>query len=207
MFPMFLDINTKNCIVIGAGQVAYRKISTLLEYGAKIIVISPNICEQIFKLNKDAKVKIMQRKYKYGDLQNAYIVLACASETVNIQVYNEVRNKNIFFNCAKPFEHSNFIFPAVVNRGLLNIGISTNGASPSLCSHIKKHIDSILPINMSEYIEILAEFRLKVMSEIQSPTLRQKILKKASTSIDYSIEPEQYNKNILEMLEVFKNEN
>lgn len=207
MFPMFLNISTKNCIVIGAGQVAYRKISTMLKYGTTITVISPNICEQIFRLNKDSKVRIIQREYEYGDLENAYIVLACASESINIKVYNEVKNKNIFFNCAKPSEYSNFIFPAIVNRGLLNIGISTNGASPSLCSHIKKHIDNILPINMSEYIEILAEFRLKVMSEIQSPALRQKILKKAATSIDYSIEPQQYNRNILKMLEGFKNEN
>lgn len=207
MFPMFVDISNKSCIVIGAGEVAYRKISTLLNYGALITVISPKICTCIFELNQNSKLKIIERKYRYSDLENAYMVLACATQAVNIQVCNELKNKNIFFNCAKPSEYSNFMFPAVINRGALTIGISTNGASPSLCSHIKKQIDDVLPINIGEYIEVLAKFRLKVMSEIQSPKLRQKILKKVTTSIDYSIEPKQYSKNILELLEVLKNEN
>lgn len=205
LFPLFIDINNKNCTVIGAGKVAYRKICTLLKYGAIITVISPFVCEQIYKLNNN-NIKLIEREYIYGDLKNSYIVLACAYEYINIQVYEEIKYTNIYFNCAKPSEKSNFNFPSIVNKGMLSIGISTNGAYPALSSYIRNGIEDILPENIDIYIDILNNFRLKVFSEIEAPETRQKLLKNAIDAIDYTINPIEYNKNILRLLEVYKNE-
>ncbi len=185
LFPFFIDITNKKCVIIGAGNVAYRKICTLLSYNANITVISPKVCEPIVNLVNNNKIKLVQRNYEFGDLSNTYIALACACELVNLEVYNEAITKDIYFNCSKPANKSNFNFPAIINKGMLSIGISTQGASPSLSKHIKQKIEEILPEDIDKHIENLAEFRSKILKKIDSEQQRKELLIKSIENIKF----------------------
>jgi len=201
LFPIFVDIKDKTCIVIGAGDVASRKIATLLQYDIAITVISPSICDSVMKLQEEEKIKIIKRHYICGDLEGAYMVLACASVCINLNVYEEIKKKSVYFNCAKPGNLSNFIFPAVIKRGELSIGITTSGASPSLTKRMRIQIEDSLPYAIESYTTILKEFRTTVIEDIKSQELRKQILNKAVELIDYNLEPELYRKKILKLLE------
>lgn len=205
MFPLFVDIENKKCIIIGAGNVAYRKISTLLKYNADITVISPEICENIQNLYTKNRLKVIKRNYKNGDLKDAFMVIACACEAVNLAVFEEIKLKNIYFNCSKPSDLSNFNFPSIIKKGKLNIGISTAGSYPLLASAIRKEIEGTLPENIDIYLELLSKFRLKVIREVESDK-RKFILNEALKLLDFNIEANDYERTILKVLEEFKDE-
>jgi len=96
-YPIFLNIEGKNCVVIGGGQVALRKVGVLLEHGAAVKVISPNLCPELVKLAEDGVIRALSREYKTGDLKNAFVSIAATDNNqINHRVAAEARERSVW---------------------------------------------------------------------------------------------------------------
>lgn len=178
-YPILLDINRKLCKVIGGGKVAERKVNSLLKYGAIVEVISPFITYKLEKYVKKNMIKIKRRKYIYGDLEGSFLVYAATDDKkINELCLKECKEKKILLNVVDKPEMCNFIVPSNVQRGDLNISISTNGKSPMLSRKIREDLEKIYVEEYSEYVEILGEIRKFIKKEVKDINKRRNIFSK-----------------------------
>lgn len=148
-FPLFINMESRKVIVIGGGAVALRKIRILKEYGADIQVISSKILDDLKLLADNENLGWFSEnmaEYKLACLNGAFLVI-CASdnEAVNRMAAAHCRKHHILVDCAKPGEASDCVFPSVVRRGNVVIGISTSGGVPALTRHLREKIASLIP--------------------------------------------------------------
>jgi len=162
-YPIFLDIKDKACVVVGGGMVAYRKIESLLDAGAKVTVISPDIIPDVSAM---PGIKIRHRQYKPRDLKDAFLVIAATNnEKENKAVSKEALSRHIFCNVIDQTDLCSFIVPSVVEKGLIKIAISTGGASPSLAGKLRKRIDRLVGEEYETLARILDKIRPLVLSQ------------------------------------------
>lgn len=128
-FPLFFDMQGKNVYVFGGGKIATRRVEILLEFGANVYVVSPEMTEELEKLAGGQKRLLLDyRRYDSGELTEADIVLAATNdEHVNTQIFEECRRKQIPVNVASDKEKCDFYFPAVIREGNLVIGVTSGG--------------------------------------------------------------------------------
>ena len=151
-YPVFLNLSGRNCVVAGGGQVALRKVATLLQHGARVTVISPRLCKGLSELDCGGKIQVRRRSYQAGDLEGAYIaIIATGNRTVNLQASLEARCNKIPVNVVDDPGLSDFIVPAIVHRGSVSIAVSTAGKSPALARKIRIMLESKLD---NEYAEL-----------------------------------------------------
>jgi precorrin-2 dehydrogenase/sirohydrochlorin ferrochelatase len=162
-YPVFLDLKDKQCVVIGGGMVAARKIESLVSCGAKVKVISPEINPEIVAMTD---IEIKHRKYKSGDLKDAFLVIAATNdEEENKTISKEAKKQHVFCNVVDQADLCSFIVPSVVEKGMIKIAISTSGASPSLASKLRREIDSHIGSEYEILARILNKIRPLVLSQ------------------------------------------
>lgn len=163
-FPMFINLKDKECVFIGGGNVASRKIETLIGFGSKIKVISPKSCQRIEELAMKNNLELVIREYKDGDTIGAYMVFAATGDrNLNHRVYEEAIRGNIPVNVADCPKECTFLFPSIVKRDELVVGISTSGIYPALSKIVRQKIEGILPESLNNSMEILKHFRAKAV--------------------------------------------
>jgi precorrin-2 dehydrogenase / sirohydrochlorin ferrochelatase len=156
-YPVFLDVDGKKCVVVGGGQVARRKVETLLENGAKVVVISPELCPELVA-NKQITVK--KRNYLPGDLAGAFLaVVATDSRETNHRAADECRASGVLVNVVDDTEYCDFILPSVVQRGDIAIAISTGGKSPALARKLRTRLEKEFGEEYAVLTGILDEVR------------------------------------------------
>ncbi len=177
VFPLFVDLKGKRCIVIGGGEVASRKVEILLRFEAQLIIIAPEISSYILKLEEQGKATVIRREYHEQDLEMASLVIAAtSSKAVNERVYRDAASRNIPVNIVDAPELCTFIFPSVVKRGALTIGISTSGEYPALSKKIRKITEDIFHEGYSEILELLSEYRNTVRdSRLSKPEMEKEL--------------------------------
>lgn len=175
-YPIFLNIQDKKCVVVGGGNVAWRKVCSLKEAGAKVVVVSPDFCPE---LEKEAGVERIQQKYATGHLKGAALVVASTDDgEVNRKVYYDAMESGILVNVVDKPEFCSFIVPASVMRGDLCISISTGGASPALARNIREYLERQFGKEYDEFTKLLSEMRRKMLSEIKDESIRRDILQR-----------------------------
>lgn len=178
-YPVFLDLKNKECAVIGGGLVAERKVELLLECGAKIMVISPELTDKLEKLRNLGKVFQVKRKYRFGDLEGVFLAVCATNDPdVNLRVYEEAIERNILVNVVDEPTLCNFIVPSTVRRGDLVIAISTSGSCPALAKKLRKELEKVFGSEYKEYVNLLRKLREKLMEEEPDTEKRNLILKK-----------------------------
>lgn len=176
-FPMFINIEEKECVIIGGGMVAFRKVEALLEFGASITVVAKDICEQIDAL-KD-KINIKQKDYQTADIEEAYLVIAATNDTdLNTRISKEAGNRKIPVNVVDVLEECSFIFPAFLKKGDVAIGITSSGKSPIISQRIKKIIEKALPPFLEELTVTLGNVRQTVKNSFPLEKQRKRVLSK-----------------------------
>ncbi len=176
-YPVFLNLKGKKCIVIGGGEVAERKVLSLLQAQAEVTVISPSLTEELGSLKIHNRITHIARKYREGDLEGAFLVIAATSdEEVNSRVFNEAEKRGIPVNVVDSPGLCRFIVPSVIRRGPLTIAISTSGVSPAMARTLRQEIENLLPETMEEFLLFIEETRKKVMRNIKDPQKRREIL-------------------------------
>ncbi len=175
-YPIFLNIQDKKCVVVGGGNVAWRKVCSLKEAGAKVVVVSPDFCPE---LEKEAGIERIQQKYDAGHLKGASLVVASTDDgEVNKKVYYDAIESGILVNVVDKPEFCSFIVPASVMRGDLCISISTGGASPALARNIREYLERQFGEEYDEFTKLLSEMRRKMLSEIKDELVRRDILQR-----------------------------
>lgn len=162
MYPIVLDVKGKLCVIIGGGKIAYRKAIPLLKAGALIHIVSPEICNEIKKLQDDRKIKVFLKKTEKSDYEHAFMVVAATnSNEINQQIRKNTGNHQLV-NIASNHELSNFHIPASAVRGRLMISVSTGGASPVLAKKIRNSLLEQFDESYESYLDFLWEMRKKI---------------------------------------------
>ena len=159
VIPMMINLTDKKAVVIGGGRIAKRKLESLLNSGAELTVISPDILPEINTLYLEKKIIWKQKRFESSDVAEAFlIVVATNDEKVNAAVI-EAAPHNSLVNAASEAEAGNVHFPAHFHRGKLTIAISTNGASPKLAKQVKQDLEARYDENYGQYVDFLYEAR------------------------------------------------
>lgn len=162
-FPIFLEMNRRRALVIGGGAVAERKIATLLEAGAHVTVISPDVTEKIAWWSKQMAISLSARRYQPGDLAGYELAfVATDDEQVNANAYNEGRERGALVNTADDPAHCDFILPSVLRRGDLTVAVSSGGGSPALARTIREELEIHLSGEYEQLARLAAEARVEL---------------------------------------------
>jgi precorrin-2 dehydrogenase/sirohydrochlorin ferrochelatase len=165
LFPIFLKLAARPCVVIGAGNLAESKIESLQAANAQITVIAPDANERIQNLAAAGEIEYHQRPYADGDLTGSFLVVAATNvPAVNRAVFAEATAKGVLCNAVDDPPFCDFYFPSVVRRGHLQIAISTAGDSPALAQKIRKDINAQLPLDAGEWLADLGNLRREVVA-------------------------------------------
>ncbi len=159
-YPVFLDLKGRSCVVIGGGEVAERKVAALLECGARVRVVAPQVTEGVQRWAGQGKIELLARAYRPGDLRGAYLAIAGTDDrSANAQVYQEAQELGVLVNVVDDPPRCSFIAPAVVRRGEVQIAISTSGASPALARHLRELLEAAVPPEYGALAEVLRRGR------------------------------------------------
>jgi precorrin-2 dehydrogenase/sirohydrochlorin ferrochelatase len=179
MYAINLDITDKLCVVVGGGEVAARKIRTLLLAKARVLVVSPIICQQIKIYQQENKLKWLAIKYNSDVLKNATLVFAATdNQQVQQTISNDAKKAGCLLNNAADPDCSSFHLPAVVQRGDLSITVSTNGASPALAAQIKDELKQQYGAEYGQYVKLLGLIRPFVIKNDNLHQAHKKLFKK-----------------------------
>jgi len=183
-YPAFLDLKDKKAVVVGGGQVAERKARTLIKAGASVTVISPSITAGLKRLKDKGRLDHIKRKYKKGDLKDAFIVIAgTSSKETNLRV---ARDAGHLVNVIDSPDEGNFIVPAVVERGPLTMAVSTGGASPAVSRAIRKEIESRYDREFARYLRFAESVRKRAMKEIRDKEKRERFFRSMASEEIFS---------------------
>lgn len=183
LFPIFLKLTGRPCIVIGAGNLAESKIESLLAAQAHVTVIAPAVSARIADLAAAGEIHLHQRPFHPGDLARApgqppcFLAVAATSDAaVNRAVFAEAEAAGILINAVDDPPFCDFYFPSVVRRGDLQIAISTAGHSPALAQRLRKEINAILPLDAGDWLNELGNLRREVLQLEPLNDARKEIL-------------------------------
>lgn len=160
----FLPINVlakdRNCLVVGGGAVALRKVDTLLDYGVKITLVAPEVNEKLAYYGKQERITIETRAYKSPEAKDYNIVISASdSAEVNRQVHDDCEKAGVLLNVVDQPSLCNFIFPAIMTRDCLTISVSSDGKAPFLSSHLRMVLESIFSNHWNKIAKLATEFR------------------------------------------------
>jgi precorrin-2 dehydrogenase/sirohydrochlorin ferrochelatase len=163
LFPIFLKIAARPCVVVGAGNLAEAKIDSLLAAHAKVTVIAPEARPRVVDMADAGEIVWLRRDYITDDLMGHFLVVAATDNpVVNRAVFQEATERNILCNAVDDPPFCDFYFPSVVRRGDLQIAISTAGASPALAQRLRKEINAQLPLDLGDWLTDLGNLRREV---------------------------------------------
>ena len=175
-FPFFMEIKDKECLVVGGGMVALRKIEKLLPFGVKITVVSPVFCSEIEELEGIDRIC---RRFEREDIEGKMFVIgATDNEAVNRDISVLCREKNIPVNIVDDPKKCTFFFPALVKQGEFVAGFSSGGGSPLAAQYIRKKVEDAVPVGFDKVVDILASVREQVKAEIPDMKKRESVFKK-----------------------------
>lgn len=178
-YPVLLHIQGKKCLVVGGGNVALRKVQTLLEHSANVEIVSPNLCPELKQLAEKRAVRAIHRDYQPEDLKNAFIVIAATDDAkTNENVAAEARRLRILVNVVDDPNNSDFIVPSYFIRGDIIIAVSTSGRSPALARKIRSELEKGFQAEYAKLALLADEVRseLKQKGIIVSSDVWQKAL-------------------------------
>ena len=174
-FPFFIDIAGADGLVVGGGTVALRKVEKLLPYSPRLTVVAPDIRPELEEI---PGLTILHRAAQPQDLEGrAFVIAATGDRAVNAQLSRLCRERNIPVNVVDNKQESSFLFPCLIKRGSLSVGISTGGDSPSAAIYWKERFAALIPGQMEEILDYLAWERLAVKETVPQLKQREAILK------------------------------
>lgn len=162
-YPMMVNLIQKRCLVVGGGQVAERKIRSLLDAGADVTVVAPSCTEQIEAWSAEGQIHLWRRPFEQKDVVHAVLVIAATSEPdVNLAVYQACQPHQ-WINIVDRPDLCSFAVPAVVERGDMQIAISTGGNNPGLAKKLRRQLEEWIGPEYGAYTQFLGEMRQRVL--------------------------------------------
>jgi precorrin-2 dehydrogenase / sirohydrochlorin ferrochelatase len=177
VFPLFLKLENRPCLVVGAGNIAESKIAGMLEADASLRVVAPEATPQVQSWAQTGKLDWHQRSFQPADLQGMFLVVAATSSTpVHEQIFAEAQRLGVLCNVVDVPHLCDFYYPAVVRRGSLQIAISTAGESPALAQRLRKELEVQFGPEYEAWVAALGEVRAEIATKNMSPEDRKELL-------------------------------
>lgn len=175
-YPVSLDIKNRKCLVVGGGGVATRKVATLLDCGAMVTVVSPDVSGKLLALANNNLIVLKKRPYREADLDGVFLVIGTTDdEELNHQISIDAEKLNMLCNIADRPKVCNFILPAIVNRGDLTISISTSGKSPALAKRLRIELEEQFGNEYAELLRLMGAIRKKLLSQKHEPEAHKQL--------------------------------
>lgn len=173
-YPVFVNLQGKRCLVVGGGEIASRKVQGLLEAGAEVAVVSPRLSKPLARLAAEGVIRHQRRAFREADVAGCALVIGATNQSaVNRAVSEAARRRNIWVNIVDTPDACDFIAPAVVQRGALQIAVSTGGHSPTLAKRIRMRLEGVYGEEYAELLEKLGRERQRIQRLIGDPALRK----------------------------------
>lgn len=175
-FPFFIQLQDAPGLIVGGGAVALRKVEKLLPYGPRLTVVAPEIVPELAAM---PGIRLLRRAFQPEDRENMTFVIAASDDKeLNHEVARLCREQGIPVNVVDDKQACSFLFPALVKRGELSVGISTGGSSPSAAVWLKEQIDTLMPEGLEDILVWLEEQRPLLKARCPEERLRAKAFAK-----------------------------
>lgn len=196
LFPMFVKLEGRRCLVVGAGRVGEPKIQSLLECGADIRVVALEASERIQEFARGRRIRLDLRAFVPDDLDGMFlVVVATSSGPLNESIYREAQGRGILCNVVDDPPHCDFFYPAIVRRGALQIAVSTSGRSPSLAQKIRRQLERQFGEGYAQWVEELGETRRQILTSDLNPRKKKYLLSTLASSNAFAAALAQHKQN------------
>lgn len=166
-YPIFMNLNQLPILVVGGGNVAFRKVQTLLHHGALIRIVSPRLVPELRELIDEKTCLWEEKDYSTEDIKDAMLVFSCTEiEEVNAQVSRDAKANSRPVNVVDDPEKCSFIVPSIMEQGDLKIAVSTGGSSPIVARQVRAELEDFYGREMAEYLTLLKNWRTKAKSQL-----------------------------------------
>jgi precorrin-2 dehydrogenase / sirohydrochlorin ferrochelatase len=177
LFPVFIKLADRPCLVVGAGEIAKAKIASLLEAGARVLVIAPEAAPEIQVLAASKTISWQKRRYRASDLDGAFLAIAATSDTaVNNVVFAQAQRLGVLCNAVDDPPNCDFYFPAVVRRGDLQIAISTAGESPAFAQNLRRAFEEAFDLHLGDWLGAIGQVRREILATYPASEARKRAL-------------------------------
>lgn len=193
-FPMFVDMTKRECLIVGGGNVAYRKVIVMLDFGAKVTVVAEDICDELRKLtiddiasedktgsytaNKENRITFIKRRFERKDCDGMEMVIAATDDNaLNHEIAEYCKAKDIMVNAVDQKADCSFIFPSYIKEKNLVAAFSSGGNSPVLTQYLKGKEQEILTPFLGELNEYMGQIREKVIAQYDTEAERKRVFK------------------------------
>ena len=164
LFPIYLKLTAKRCLVVGAGSIAESKIQSLLDAEADVTVVATRVSPRVQQQAEAGDIHLHLREFKDEDLEGMYLAVAGTDvPEVNRAVFSGAKHRDILVNAIDDPPYCDFYFPSIVRRGNLQIAISTAGESPAYAMQLRKALNEALPHDIGPWLEELGRLRREVL--------------------------------------------
>jgi len=175
--PLNINIKGKRALIVGGGEVACRKLKTLLAAGAAVYLVAPDMVPEITTLLSTGEIEARVGKFEFNDLKGAFLIVAATDDhEVNKQIALEATQRGILVAVTDAPDNGNCTFPAVLRRGGLEISVSTGGRSPAFASLVRDVVASVIGEDYGVALERVATEREKLLTERNGSTYNKKIM-------------------------------
>lgn len=182
LFPLFLKLCGRRCLVVGAGKISEAKIAGLLEAGGHVRVVAPKATDRIMQWQKERRIRLEKRVFRPKDLDGVFLVVAATnSEKVHREIYRHAQARKVLCNIVDVPPLCDFYYPAVVRRGKLQIAISTAGASPSLARRLREEMEIAFGPQYAAWLKHLSRERKKLFAKRIPVAERMELLKRQAS--------------------------
>ena len=179
-FPLFFKLDNHKILIVGGGDVALRKADLLRRAGASITIVAPDICDELQALLQDDKHQLIFEHYNKTYMTGARIIIAGTDdEALNHQIHSDATALNIPVNVVDTPHLCDFIFPAIVDRNPIVIGISSNGKAPVLARLLRARLETLIPQGYGKLAKMAGDFRSEVKTKIPTLTGRRQFWERA----------------------------
>lgn len=193
-FPMFVDMTERECLIVGGGNVAYRKVIVMLDFGAKVTVVAEDICDELRKLtiddiasedktgsytaNKENRITFIKRRFERKDCDGMEMVIAATDDNaLNHEIAEYCKANGIMVNAVDQKDDCSFIFPSYIKEKNLVAAFSSGGNSPVLTQYLKGKEQEILTPFLGELNEYMGQIREKVIAQYDTEAERKRVFK------------------------------
>lgn len=193
-FPMFVDMTERECLIVGGGNVAYRKVIVMLDFGAKVTVVAEDICDELRKLtigdiasedktgsytaNKENRITFIKRRFERKDCDGMEMVIAATDDNaLNHEIAEYCKVNGIMVNAVDQKADCSFIFPSYIKEKNLVAAFSSGGNSPVLTQYLKGKEQEILTPFLGELNEYMGQIREKVIAQYDTEAERKRVFK------------------------------
>ncbi len=173
-FPIFIDTQELNCLVVGAGEVAARKVELLEKTHASIKVVAPWACSTVLKMQESGRIKLINREFEEADLDNRKVVfVATDNSELNEQIHDLATSRGILVNVVDNTPLCKFITPSIIDRSPIVIAMSSGGVAPVLLRYLRQKLESWIPAKIARLGRFSEKFREQVKNTLDSVTARR----------------------------------